>query len=154
MAKMVIMMVLSVLATTSLITTEAQSTPAIPSCASMLTSCANYFTTNTTPSSVCCYSIINAMYTDLSCLCTLYNTPGLFESLGFTVAQALRVSQACGVVANLGACNATVSANSPTSSVAPPPPAVPGNDGGISASKIAWTGVLSLFLFWASMVLY
>ncbi|KAB1217062.1 Non-specific lipid transfer protein-like 1 [Morella rubra] len=121
-----------------------------PSCAQKLVPCANYINSST-PAASCCNSIKEAVDTQLACLCGLYTTPGLLQSLGITVEQALHLSRACGVTTDLSKCNAT--APSPASSV-PPPPAVPGNDGVYGASRIGFAGLSILFFFMASMLFY
>ena len=80
-------------------TAEAQQT-----CASKLVPCASYLN-GTKPSSECCDSIKEAVNKELPCLCTLYNTPGLLESFGVTVPQALNITRACGVPVRLQDCN-------------------------------------------------
>ncbi|KAK4844515.1 hypothetical protein QYF36_021146 [Acer negundo] len=92
--------VVVVMSTTSL--TEAQ---LIPSCASKLTQCAVFISNATSkPDTSCCNSIKDAVENDLSCLCTLYTTPGLLASFNINVADALRVSRDCNVNTDLSTC--------------------------------------------------
>ncbi|KAH7549566.1 hypothetical protein ACOSP7_025583 [Xanthoceras sorbifolium] len=136
--------VVVVMATASL--TEAQQQ--IPSCATKLAQCADFITNSTIkPDTACCNSIKDAVTNDLSCLCTLYTTPGLLASFNINVTDALRVSRDCNVNTDLSVCNSTGTA-APT-----PPPGVPGGDDN-GAGRVAWTGITSLLLFWASMMLY
>ncbi|KAK4843621.1 hypothetical protein QYF36_010693 [Acer negundo] len=95
-------------------------TQQIPSCSSKLTKCA-VFISNTTskPDTSCCNSIKDAVANDLSCLCTLYTTPGLLASFNINVADALRVSRDCNVNTDLSTCNSTTS---------PTPMSPPGNN--------------------------
>lgn len=74
-----------------------------PSCASKLVPCANYLN-STKPGDECCNSIKQAVTTELPCLCNLYNTPGLLQSFGVSVDQALRLTQNCGVPVRLDQC--------------------------------------------------
>ncbi|KAK3224832.1 hypothetical protein Dsin_004694 [Dipteronia sinensis] len=134
--------VVVVMATTSL--TEAQQ---IPECASKLADCAVFISNSTIkPDTACCKSIADAVANDLSCLCTLYNTPGVLSSFNISVTDALRVSRDCNAGTDLSKCNST--ASSPMS-----PPGVPGRDDNGAGSRVAWTGITSLLLFWASSMM-
>ncbi|XP_022737193.1 protein YLS3-like [Durio zibethinus] len=138
MAKMLIVAVLVILGTMATVT-DAQAT-----CAQQLVPCAPYLNNATAqPGDDCCNPIRQAVATELSCLCNLYNDPSLLASFNITVAAALRISRECGITTNLSACNAT----SPTS--APPPPGQPG-----AAERIALTGLTAMFLFLVSIALY
>ncbi|XP_059657463.1 non-specific lipid transfer protein GPI-anchored 7-like [Cornus florida] len=121
---------------------EGQSTP---SCAQKLVPCADYMNSTNPPAS-CCDPLKEAVTNELSCLCTLYNTPGLLTYLGINITDALALPGHCGVSGDLSACS---NATAPTASTEPPP-GVPGND----VSRIASTGLSSLILFWASVMLY
>ncbi|KAF7810144.1 lipid transfer-like protein VAS [Senna tora] len=100
------MMVVAAVAMVGLTSTgEAQT---VSTCASKLTACVDYINTTTTPPSSCCTPLKQTVETDLTCLCNLYNTPGLLESFGVTVAQALNLSTRCGVTSNLSSCNGTL----------------------------------------------
>ncbi|XP_062074086.1 non-specific lipid transfer protein GPI-anchored 7 [Humulus lupulus] len=122
----------------------------MPSCASKLVSCASDLN-STKPSEGCCTSIKQAVATELSCLCNLYNTPGLLQSFGVSVAQALQLTQNCGVPVKLDQCKSAVAgAPAPQSQ---PPPGVPGSDKN-GAERTVWTGISSLFLVFVSVLLY
>ncbi|KAL6986077.1 hypothetical protein U1Q18_019444 [Sarracenia purpurea var. burkii] len=118
-----------------------------PSCAEKLTPCANYINA-TSPPTACCDSLKEAITTQLSCICNLYNTPGLLASLGINVTEAVTLPHRCNLTGDLSACT---KASSPNSS-SEPPPATPGN-GKNGVGKIAWTGISSMLLFSASLVL-
>ncbi|XP_062146643.1 non-specific lipid transfer protein GPI-anchored 7-like [Alnus glutinosa] len=136
------LVVVSVVGFTSL--AEAQSA----TCAQSLIPCANYIN-STSPPANCCSSIKDAVDTQLSCLCGLYTSPGLLQSFGVTVEQALKLSKACGVDTDLTKCNVTAAAG-PGSST---PGVVPGPDKG-GAGRIGWTGFSTLFFGLASMMFY
>ncbi|KAF5478446.1 hypothetical protein F2P56_005005 [Juglans regia] len=116
------------------------------SCAQKLVPCSSSINSNSTPAANCCSSIQDAVINQLTCLCNLYSAPGLLQSFGITVEEALRISRACNVNTDLSKCNGTV--QSPTSQ---PPPGVPGTD---AAGRIGWTGLSALFFFLASMMFY
>ncbi|KAK1560075.1 hypothetical protein Q3G72_021867 [Acer saccharum] len=138
-----VVFVVVVMATTRL--TEAQQ---IPSCASKLTQCAVFINNATSkPNAECCNAIKEAVANELPCLCTLYNTPGLLASFNISVTDALRVSNDCNVKNGLSTCN---SAAPPTSVTTP---GVSGRDGNGAGSRVAWTGITSLLLFWASSMM-
>ncbi|KAK4843781.1 hypothetical protein QYF36_012556 [Acer negundo] len=138
-----VVFVVVVMATTRL--TEAQQ---IPSCASKLTQCAVFITNATSkPDTSCCNSIKNAVTNELPCLCTLYTTPGLLATLKINVTDALRVSHDCNVNTDLSTC-AKIAAPPPVTS-----PGVPGRDGNGAGSRVAWTGITSILLFWASSMM-
>ncbi|TXG51090.1 hypothetical protein EZV62_023614 [Acer yangbiense] len=137
-----VVFVVVVMATTRL--TEAQQ---IPSCASKLSDCAVFIGNATSkPNEACCNSIKEAVANELPCLCTLYNTPGLLASLNISVTDALRVSNDCNVKNGLSTCNST--APTPVT-----PPGVSGRDGNGAGNRVAWTGITSLLLFWASSMM-
>ncbi|PKI49481.1 hypothetical protein CRG98_030098 [Punica granatum] len=102
------------LAAALILSAEAQSST--PACAQQLVPCANYMN-STNPPDTCCNPIREAVATERECLCNLYNTPGLLQSLGINVTQALQLTRACGVNADTGLCNA--SALSPSSPSTP-----------------------------------
>ncbi|KAG6636990.1 non-specific lipid transfer protein GPI-anchored 7-like [Carya illinoinensis] len=117
------------------------------SCAQNLIPCASSINSTSPPAANCCSSIKDAVTNQLTCLCNLYNAPGVLQSFGITVAEALRISRACNVNTDLTKCNAT--APSPTS--VQPTPGVPGKD---AAGRIGWTGFSAIFFFLASMMFY
>ncbi|TYI91266.1 hypothetical protein E1A91_D03G180200v1 [Gossypium mustelinum] len=138
--KMMMMAVLVILGTMMATFTVAQET-----CAQSLVPCAPYLNNATAqPQDDCCNPIKQAVETQLTCLCNLFNDPTLLSSFNVTVSEALRIALECGVTTDLSACN---NATSPTS--APPPP---GESGG--ADRIVLTGITTLFLFLASIALY
>ncbi|CAN1834284.1 Non-specific lipid transfer protein GPI-anchored 7 [Linum perenne] len=77
--------------------TEAQGTANFPSCASKLVPCA--------PPATCCDPIKEAVKTELPCLCNLYNTPGLLNSFGINVTQAIGLTKRCGISADISNCS-------------------------------------------------
>ncbi|XP_031393451.1 lipid transfer-like protein VAS [Punica granatum] len=134
------------LAAALILSAEAQSST--PACAQQLVPCANYMN-STNPPDTCCNPIREAVATERECLCNLYNTPGLLQSLGINVTQALQLTRACGVNADTGLCNASaLSPSSPST-----PGGVPGN-GDNDAGRMMWSGLPGLLLLWASMLLY
>jgi len=82
-------------------------------CVSKIVPCFRFLNTTTKPSTDCCNSIKEAMEKDFSCLCTIYNTPGLLAQFNITTDQALGLNLRCGVNTDLSACSG---------SGAPPPP--------------------------------
>ncbi|KAK8626153.1 hypothetical protein V6N13_133805 [Hibiscus sabdariffa] len=140
---MLMLAVLAILATTATVT-DAQAT-----CAQSLVPCAPYLSNATAqPQADCCNPIREAVATQLTCLCNLFNDPSLLSSFNVSVATAFRIARDCGVT-NLNACNTT--ATSPTSAP-PPPPGQRGDNGG--AEKITLTGITALFLVLVSAALY
>ncbi|CAE5963653.1 unnamed protein product [Arabidopsis arenosa] len=85
-------------------------------CVSKIVPCFRFMDTKTKPSTDCCNSIKEAVEKDFSCLCTIYNTPGLLSQFNITTDQALSLNRRCGVNTDLSACSG---------SGAPPPPAHP-----------------------------
>ncbi|KAL3731245.1 hypothetical protein ACJRO7_028165 [Eucalyptus globulus] len=96
-------------------------TPATQTCAAKLVPCATYLNTATTPPSSCCDPLKEAVATERTCLCTLFNTPGLLASLGIDVEQVLQLTKRCGVSTDTSQCNGTATPPS-SSTTAPPPP--------------------------------
>lgn len=125
-------------------------TPATQTCAAKLVPCATYLNGTTTPPSSCCDPLKEAVATERTCLCNLFNTPGLLASLGIDVNQALQLTKRCGVSTDTSQCNGT--ATSPSSSTTAPPPPTAGGES--DAGRIAWSGILSLFLILASTMFY
>ncbi|XP_059444538.1 non-specific lipid transfer protein GPI-anchored 7-like [Corylus avellana] len=111
-----------------------------PSCAQNLIPCAAYINSST-PAANCCTSIKDAVDTQLDCLCGLYTSPGLLQSFGITVQQALNLSRNCNVTTDITKCSNASSPTSPT----------PGKDNN-GAGKIGWTGGSTLFLVLGSMM--
>ncbi|CAN6580848.1 unnamed protein product [Malus baccata var. baccata] len=125
-----------------------------PGCAQDLLPCADYLNSTAQPSATCCTAIKQTVATQLPCLCSLFYTPGLLESLGSNITSALRIANACGQSLDTSKCKTAVVA--PTQS--PPAATVnlagtPGNDDG-GSSRVEWTGFLAPLLFWASVMLY
>lgn len=102
--RMALLLLAAVLAVAFMRSAEAQSST--PSCAQKLVPCASYLN-STNPPDTCCNPIREAVATELDCLCNLYNTPGLLESLGINVTQALQLTQACHVNGTTSRCNGT-----------------------------------------------
>ncbi|KAL2321611.1 hypothetical protein Fmac_025990 [Flemingia macrophylla] len=73
------------------------------SCAQDLIPCANYLSDPNPPSS-CCDPLKRTVATQLTCLCNLFNTPGLLSSFNISVADALTLSRRCGVTSDLSSC--------------------------------------------------
>lgn len=73
-------------------------------CVSKLVPCFNDLNTTTTPSKDCCDSIKEAVDKELSCLCTIYTTPGLLSQFNVTTDKALGLSRRCNVTTDLSAC--------------------------------------------------
>lgn len=121
-----------------------------PSCAQKLTPCAEYINSTGTPPAACCDPLKEAVTNEMQCLCNLYAAPGLLESFGINVAQAVLLPGRCKLIA--GTCSkASAPTSTPTSN--PPPPATSGNGSGV-VGRIAWTVLPGLLLFWASVMLY
>ncbi|TYK19484.1 non-specific lipid-transfer protein 1 [Cucumis melo var. makuwa] len=119
----------------------------VPDCVSKLTPCVDFLKSNNPPAT-CCDPIKEAVATQLPCLCNLYVTPGLLNSFGVNVSDAIHLTNACGVPVELSKCK--TGAPAPQQG-APSPPGVPGND----AQKFGSTGITSLvLLFLASLVVY
>ncbi|KAE8678031.1 Translationally-controlled tumor protein [Hibiscus syriacus] len=139
--KMLMVAVLAILAAATV--TDAQET-----CAQSLIPCAPYLTnTSAPPQDDCCNPIREAVRTQFTCLCSLFNDPTLLNSFNVSVPDALRIARDCGVNANLSDCN---NATSPTS--APPPPGQRGDNGG--EDRTALTGITALLLVLVSIALY
>lgn len=126
---------------------EGQSTT---SCAQKLVPCADYMNSTNPPAS-CCNPLRDVVTNELSCLCTLYNTPGLLASLNVNITQALLLAGRCNVPGDLNSC-LKASAPSPTSSTGTPR-ATPGNDKN-GVGRITWTGMSTILLFCTSMMVY
>ncbi|KAG2288287.1 hypothetical protein Bca4012_030830 [Brassica carinata] len=74
-------------------------------CVSKLVPCFSALKTTTKPPKDCCDSIKEAVEKELTCLCTVYNTPGLLSSFNVTTQQALNLSRRCDVTTDLSACS-------------------------------------------------
>ncbi|KAI4352192.1 hypothetical protein L6164_006466 [Bauhinia variegata] len=118
-------------------------------CGSKLVACADYLKSTNPPAS-CCDPLKETVETQLTCLCNLYSTPNLLQSLGVNVTDALQLSRRCGITSDLSSCNGT--ASSP-SSQPPPPPASGGDNGSAGRVGVGFTGLSFLLLSWASMLL-
>lgn len=75
------------------------------SCVNKLIPCASDLIKTTKPADVCCSSIKEAVEKELSCLCTIYTTPGLLSGFNVTTEQALGLSRRCNVTTDLSACS-------------------------------------------------
>ncbi|KAE9459432.1 hypothetical protein C3L33_08643, partial [Rhododendron williamsianum] len=120
-----------------------------PACAEKLVPCAEYINATGTPPAACCGPLKEAVTNEMQCLCNLYTAPGLLESFGINVTQAVHLPSRCNLVASN--CSKASAPTSPTSN--PPPPAASGNGSGV-VGRIAWTVLPGLLLFWASVMLY
>lgn len=85
------------IAMTMIMLTEAQD----PSCAASLVPCSDYLNATRKPPASCCDPLKEAVDKQLACLCNLYNSPDLLNSLKINVTQALRLPTLCGVPDNL-----------------------------------------------------
>ncbi|KAI7994386.1 Lipid transfer-like protein VAS [Camellia lanceoleosa] len=135
------MVVVVLMATTTTRVADGQQTA---TCISKLTPCASYLNATSPPAS-CCNPLREAVTQDLQCLCNLYTTPDLLKNLGINVTDALALAGRCKIPGDLSSC----AASAPSS---PSPPATPGSDS--NRVSIASAGMLSILLFWASMMLY
>ncbi|GMJ04801.1 glycosylphosphatidylinositol-anchored lipid protein transfer 7 [Hibiscus trionum] len=141
--KMLMMAVVVMMAATARVT-DAQA-----SCAQSLVPCAPYLSNATAqPGDDCCNPIREAVATQLTCLCNLFNDPALLNAFNVSVSAAMRIARDCGVNVDVSACT---NATSPTSAP-PPPPGQRGDDGG--ADRVALTGITALFLVLVSIALY
>lgn len=103
MAKLLMIAVVVIMGTMMMAATV---TDAQAACAQSLVPCAPYLNNATLqPQDDCCNPIRQAVTTQLTCLCNLFNDPTLLNSLNVSVPEALRVSRACGVTTDLAACN-------------------------------------------------
>lgn len=93
---------MTVIAFISLPAVEAQ---ASTSCVSKLVPCFGALNTTTKPSKDCCDSIKEAVEKELSCLCNIYNTPGLLSQFNVNASQALNLSRRCDVDTDLSSCS-------------------------------------------------
>ncbi|KAJ8538678.1 hypothetical protein K7X08_029974 [Anisodus acutangulus] len=120
-----------------------------PSCASKLVPCAP-FLNNPKPPAECCDPLREAITNDLDCLCKLYENPTLLPSLGINITQALALPKACNIPGDISSCKGAA----PGPSSALPPPATPGGkDDNNGVKKFAWTGMSSLLVLCASLML-
>ncbi|XP_060207261.1 non-specific lipid transfer protein GPI-anchored 7-like [Lycium barbarum] len=126
----------------SVTTTQAQQ----PDCASKLVPCAPYLNSTKPPAS-CCDPLREAVTDDLACLCKLYGNPTLLPSLGINVTQAIGLPKYCNIPGDVSACKAaSPSSRSPSKTT----PAAKEKSG---VSRVAWTGMSSLLVLFASFVL-
>ncbi|GAU23088.1 hypothetical protein TSUD_183890 [Trifolium subterraneum] len=119
----------------------------IPSCGSDLVPCGAYLNSSKPPSS-CCDPLKKTVATQLTCLCNLFYTPGLLETLGINITQALALSKNCGVTTDISNCKHAGSAPPPT---AGSPPATKGGDKAAAGRVSSFTG-FSFLLLLASMI--
>ena len=116
-------------------------------CAQELIPCLAYLNGTINPPSSCCDPLKRTVQNELACLCNIYFSPGLLQSVNVTVDEALGLSRRCGVTSDLSSCK-NGSAPAPGSR---PPPATPGGDKG-GAGTVTFTGLSFLLLFWVSML--
>ncbi|KAJ0258032.1 Non-specific lipid transfer protein GPI-anchored 7 [Hirschfeldia incana] len=128
---------------------EAQAPPT--TCVSKLVPCFSALTTTTRPPKDCCDSIKEAVEKELTCLCTVYNTPGLLSSFNVTTQQALNLSRRCDVTTDLSACSAS-GTPSPKASL-PSPTGNKGNDTG-AGTNFAGYRVSTVILSLVSTILF
>ncbi|KAL3499512.1 hypothetical protein ACH5RR_038605 [Cinchona calisaya] len=146
MSSMITVVLMIVVITTT--TTKVVEGQPDTSCAANLVPCGNYLNSSSPPPS-CCNPLKQAVTNQLPCLCNLYENPALWAGLGINITQALKLPGDCGVSVNISLCS-KAQAPSPSSK---PPPAVPGGKQGNGVSKMAGTGLSSLLLLLASLML-
>ncbi|CAH2048062.1 unnamed protein product [Thlaspi arvense] len=93
---------MTAIALISLPEAEAQ---AATTCVNKLVPCFNALNTTTRPPKDCCDSIKEAVEKELTCLCTIYTTPGLLSQFNVNASQALDISRRCDVDTDLSACS-------------------------------------------------
>ncbi|KAL9310431.1 putative bifunctional inhibitor/plant lipid transfer protein/seed storage helical [Arabidopsis thaliana] len=122
-------------------------------CVSKLVPCFNDLNTTTTPVKECCDSIKEAVEKELTCLCTIYTSPGLLAQFNVTTEKALGLSRRCNVTTDLSACTAK---GAPSPKAFLPPPAPAGNtkkDAG-AGNKLAGYGVTTVILSLISSIFF
>lgn len=97
MKTLLVLAVALVIAMTAITLTEAQD----PSCANALVPCSDFLNATTKPPASCCDPLKDAVDKQLACLCNLYNSPDLLNTLRINVTDALRLPTLCGVPDNL-----------------------------------------------------
>ncbi|XP_027085165.1 non-specific lipid transfer protein GPI-anchored 7 isoform X1 [Coffea arabica] len=145
MSALITVVLMILVATTTTKVAEGQGTP---SCASNLVPCADYLNSTHPPAS-CCNPLRVAVTTQLDCLCKLYENPALLAAFKINITQALKLPGYCGIPGNISACNA----QAPGSSASETPPAQSGGKDNNGVGKIAGTGLTSLLLALASLML-
>ncbi|ESQ29109.1 hypothetical protein EUTSA_v10023739mg [Eutrema salsugineum] len=121
-------------------------------CVSKLVPCFSALTSTTKPPKDCCDSIKEAVEKELTCLCTVYNTPGLLSQYNVTTEQALNLSRRCDVNTDLSACSAS-GAPSPKASLLPPPAGNKEKNAG-AGNKLAGYGVTTVILSLVSTIFF
>ncbi|CAN8245274.1 unnamed protein product [Cochlearia groenlandica] len=124
---------------------------AATTCVSKLVPCFSALTTTTRPSKVCCDSIKEAVEKELTCLCTVYTTPGLLSQFNVTTAQALNISRRCDIDTDLSSCSGS-GTQSPKASLPPPGNKEKDNNGG--GDKLAGYGVTTVILSLVSAIFF
>ncbi|XP_017220544.1 non-specific lipid transfer protein GPI-anchored 7 isoform X1 [Daucus carota subsp. sativus] len=145
--KTLILRVVFVIALTAIMSAEAQD---VPTCASALVPCAVFLNATTKPPASCCDPLKDAVANQLECLCNLYNTPDLLNSLKINVTQALRLPTLCGVPDNLCQCGNRTSPNVPASGS----PRYNDSSSKNHAGRLTSAGIFSGLLIWASLTLF
>ncbi|CAN6460923.1 unnamed protein product [Victoria cruziana] len=107
------------------------------------------------PGKACCSALADAVKNELKCLCDVYSSDSVFQSLNINKTRALEIPGLCGVSSDLSRCNSVASA--PASSAAPAPAS--GSDGKqgktSGALRLTWSlkPLLLLGLFWMSLMM-
>lgn len=130
------------------VTGSAQSTP---TCAAKLVPCGPYLNM-TSPPQICCGPLKDALTNDLACLCAIFNSPNILKAYNIDLNSAVQLPKRCGMPSfstNI-ACN-TTAAGAPGASMTPP--ATPGgNNAAHSTTWFGLSGLVSMFLFWWSIM--
>ncbi|KAG7584842.1 Bifunctional inhibitor/plant lipid transfer protein/seed storage helical domain superfamily [Arabidopsis thaliana x Arabidopsis arenosa] len=137
---------MTVMALVSVPAVEAQT-----ECVSKLVPCFNDLNTTTTPVKECCDSIKEAVEKELTCLCTIYTTPGLLSQFNVTTDKALSLSRRCNVTTDLSACTAK---GAPSPKAALPPPAGNTKKDAGAGNKLAGYGVTTVILSLISSIFF
>nr|XP_025888200.1 lipid transfer-like protein VAS isoform X2 [Solanum lycopersicum] len=128
--------------------TDAQTT----SCASKLVPCAPFLNSTSKPLASCCDPLREAVTKDLQCICKLFENPTLLPSLGINVTQVIALLKNCNIPGNVNTCKAAApSSSSPSGKT--PPVTTPASKDKNGVSTVAWTGMSSLLMLFASFVL-
>ncbi|CAN4127556.1 unnamed protein product [Withania somnifera] len=144
---------ITVAITAVLLLTTTKTKAQTPSCASKLVPCAP-FLNSTKPPDSCCTPLREAVTNDLQCLCKLYQNPTLLPSLGINVTQAIALPKYCNIRGDVAACNKAAAPSSNSSSPSEKTPLItPATKDKNGVSRVAWTGISSLLVLFASFVL-
>ncbi|KAH0643131.1 hypothetical protein KY290_034738 [Solanum tuberosum] len=143
--------------------TDAQTT----SCASKLIPCEPFLNSTSKPSASCCDPLREAVTEDLQCICKLFENPTLLPSLGINITQVIALLKNCNIPGDVNTCKAGgPSSPSPSKGTSPaaapsssspsektPPVTTPASKDKNGVSTVAWTGMSSFLVLFASFVL-